>query len=708
MNRKILVTLCCIYGVTFAVPYGTGALPEDLDRIAPERQITSVEVAPGAPHYRDMPRVDLSDELPPIGNQGTQNSCACWAIAYHHRSQLEFRERQWDLTDPNHQFSPAFVYSHVNWGVNGGTYPGQICQLICDQGCASMADVPYSQNNWWTWPSESAYAHALPFRCRDWAWVWTRDTNDLGNVKQLLCNGSTVALFIWVWMPHFWDLANYGNIYCEADRNGEVPGGHIVTIVGYDDTLATRDGPGAFRIANSWGPSWADSGFFWMSYKAVMGVALSNRHCYVLFDTVGYEPKLLARVRLDHPTRDHVSLKFSVGPRNWPLWEKEFRPGRFAHENHPFPASRMVFDLTEAADLIATGQADEVHFECQDHLADGQGGTLVSSSVQYLPWCNIFSSDDVPVEIADDGTPARTSHRLERHARDVGVSTILSPPRVLTADSSYQPQAVVWNCGTAAVSFPVRLAIGTEYADTLQVSNLGPSDTTLVSFREWTAPGSGDRLVRCSTMMAGDEYRRNDAHELLARVYLIDVAVVEILAPIDTVDSGAVVQPQARICNNGTQDAGLTALFRVSDGYRSNPNPMTLHAERDSIVTFSPPWEAESPGWHTVKCTLYLSGDMNDSNNLFIDSVFVRPGPYDAVSGAECEQEKPPPTTLRWTLSLRGDQSAALLDITGRRVMDLEPGLNDIRHVAPGVYFLRSADIGERSAASVRKVIVQK
>jgi len=49
----------------------------------------------------------------------------------------------------------------------------------------------------------------------------------------------------------------------------------------------------------------------------------------------------------------------------------------------------------------------------------------------------------------------------------------------------------------------------------------------------------------------------------------------------------------------------------------------------------------------------------------------------------------------------------ALLDVTGRKVIDLVPGENDVRHLAPGVYFVRrSMDSGERYAVS--KVITQK
>jgi len=32
-----------------------------------------------------------------------------------------------------------------------------------------------------------------------------------------------------------------------------------------------------------------------------------------------------------------------------------------------------------------------------------------------------------------------------------------------------------------------------------------------------------------------------------------------------------------------------------------------------------------------------------------------------------------------------------LLDISGRKVLDLKPGANDVRQLAPGVYFVRPA-----------------
>jgi hypothetical protein len=64
------------------------------------------------------------------------------------------------------------------------------------------------------------------------------------------------------------------------------------------------------------------------------------------------------------------------------------------------------------------------------------------------------------------------------------------------------------------------------------------------------------------------------------------------------------------------------------------------------------------------------------------------------------------PGLARSTVRLEDGQSGALLDIAGRRVMGLVPGENDIRHLAPGIYFLRSAESGARSA--VRKVVLTR
>jgi hypothetical protein len=53
-----------------------------------------------------------------------------------------------------------------------------------------------------------------------------------------------------------------------------------------------------------------------------------------------------------------------------------------------------------------------------------------------------------------------------------------------------------------------------------------------------------------------------------------------------------------------------------------------------------------------------------------------------------------------------GAGPAHLLDGAGRQVMELAPGRNDVRHLGPGVYFVRPA--AGRDAAGVTKVVIQR
>jgi YVTN family beta-propeller protein len=83
---------------------------------------------------------------------------------------------------------------------------------------------------------------------------------------------------------------------------------------------------------------------------------------------------------------------------------------------------------------------------------------------------------------------------------------------------------------------------------------------------------------------------------------------------------------------------------------------------------------------------------------------------------------KPQPTVVRGVLVLNelGTRSelpernsvmsrAALLDISGRKVLDLRPGANDVRGLAPGVYFVRRLETGDgRPDAAIQKVVITK
>jgi hypothetical protein len=82
------------------------------------------------------------------------------------------------------------------------------------------------------------------------------------------------------------------------------------------------------------------------------------------------------------------------------------------------------------------------------------------------------------------------------------------------------------------------------------------------------------------------------------------------------------------------------------------------------------------------------------------------------MPNAEVRTTRCEPTIVRGCLFLPqslapSPQSlACLLDIAGRKVMDLHAGANDVRALAPGVYFVRPAR-GEGRMANTKVVITR-
>jgi hypothetical protein len=204
--------------------------------------------------------VDLSNYIPPVGDQAQLGTCVGWAVGYYAKTFQEKLEENWDITLSNNQFSPSWVYNQA------GPSLANALNLLVNKGCDTKAHFPYNETNTYIWPNESSYA---------WAWHYKAASfyslpNDVNTIKSILASGN-VVIFRFEVFPDLDNLNSDNQIYDNC--NGRSRGGHACCMVGYDDTKQ------AFKFVNSWGVSrgtWKDEkdyskgkGYGWISYNMI-------------------------------------------------------------------------------------------------------------------------------------------------------------------------------------------------------------------------------------------------------------------------------------------------------------------------------------------------------------------------------------------------------------------------------------------------------
>jgi hypothetical protein len=96
-------------------------------------------------------KVDLTNNLPPIGNQGQYGTCVAWAVAYNCRTFLYSKQKglsKSQLKNASNQFSPKDLFwsiddSYKGSGCNGTNFEYAFDVMI-KRGVATQNDVPYT------------------------------------------------------------------------------------------------------------------------------------------------------------------------------------------------------------------------------------------------------------------------------------------------------------------------------------------------------------------------------------------------------------------------------------------------------------------------------------------------------------------------------------------------------------------------------------
>lgn len=237
-----------------------------------------------------------------------------------------------------------------------------------------------------------------------------------------------------------------------------------------------------------------------------------------------------------------------------------------------------------------------------------------------------FTALDVD-EDRDNDTVADTVRVPAPPRPDVGPTRIIAPAGAADSGTVITPRVAVANFGPFAVSFPVTLRIGDDYDETVTDSlAIGQVDT--VAFPAWTVDRVATITLLAFTSLADDGNRQNDtitAGFEGTRPPPPDVGATEILAPLGTPDSGAVVTPRVVVRNFGPCRSGFPTTLAIAGGY-SETRFDTLEIGAADTLDF-PAWTAQPVGPLALVAWTGLERDGDRTNDTCRAALEVLPWP---------------------------------------------------------------------------------
>ena len=297
-------------------------------------------------------RVDLSEAMPPIADQGPGPMSAAWAVAYYagsylvHQGAAPYEHGDRCQSGGQDVLSPEFIFR----GLEGRAQPAlglvAAARVAVREGLPACAQLPVG--------SEQVAAVALESR-RRFRKLRRIAPHDLDTMRLLLARGQPLLAGVAVY-SNFLD-PGFEGIYDRLE--GSFLGGQAVTVVGFDDSFAYPGGQGAFLVLNSWSADWGDDGRAWISYRTFQQAA---RPVLVFEAEPGIdivEAEHL-RARLEEAElpvlaasrgafADRVSLEWTAVPQAAGYIVERCEPDREAYETIAFTReSRFVDSLTQA------------------------------------------------------------------------------------------------------------------------------------------------------------------------------------------------------------------------------------------------------------------------------------------------------------------------------------------------------------------------
>ena len=208
------------------------------------------------------PSANLQGAMPPVYDQGALGSCTaqagCGAFDYQYRRQ-------------NSTFAfPSRLDLYQNelkhdgtWPNDNGSYTSSILWVLTKQGVCLEKDWIYNPAKLAMNPPACATKRRPEYMAVT-VFDVPNDASGYGVKSCIALKKLPVLTGGYVFENIFTPLKDKvtGQWYVPMPK-GKPVGGHEILIVGFDDNLTIAGIKGWVRVRNSWGSSWADSGYAW-------------------------------------------------------------------------------------------------------------------------------------------------------------------------------------------------------------------------------------------------------------------------------------------------------------------------------------------------------------------------------------------------------------------------------------------------------------
>lgn len=292
-------------------------------------------------------QVDLSAYCPEIRHQGEISSCVGWSAGYGAMTIEMAIKNGWKDKKKisENAYSALFVYNQISDGnCNAGITMTKALKLLQNKGNCLARDFDFDVNDCGKEVPQNIVKKAEQFKIDDYIPLFKTTADEaerIRAVKMILAQQKPVVIGMTIqnnfryirpgdtrWLPNIGDTT--------------YAGGHAMVVVGYDDhkfSMATRDLPpeeeGAFKLMNSWGKTWGENGFIWVSYA---NFAKYCRHAYAIMLPEGtpidfdLDMTVVANIPVNKQTdpeikqqnaisRDLLQLSGAFGFRHYKGWD---------------------------------------------------------------------------------------------------------------------------------------------------------------------------------------------------------------------------------------------------------------------------------------------------------------------------------------------------------------------------------------------------